>query len=144
MSRSSLRVLVVDDFEAFRRVVASILQKQPELQIICEVSDGLEAVQRAEELQPDLILLDIGLPNLNGIEAANRIRQVAPDSPIIFLTQNKDKYTVRAALNSGARGYVLKTDAGSELLTAVAGVLDGDDFVSSGIKWGDSGENENT
>ena len=104
----------------------------------------MEAVQKAEELQPDLILLDIGLPGLDGLEAANRIRQVAPDSPIIFLTQNKDKYTVRAALNSGARGYVLKTDAGSELLTAVAGVLDGDDFVSSGIKWGDSGENENT
>jgi two-component system nitrate/nitrite response regulator NarL len=104
----------------------------------------LEAVQKAEELQPDLILLDIGLPNLNGLEVANRVRQVAPDSPIIFLTQNNDKTTVRAALNSGARGYVLKTDAGSELLTAVARVLEGDNFVSSGIKWGDSGENENT
>jgi DNA-binding NarL/FixJ family response regulator len=73
-----VRVLVVDDFEAFRRFVASILQKQPELQIICEVSDGLKAVQEAEELQPDLVLLDIGLPKLNGIEAARRICKLSP------------------------------------------------------------------
>jgi DNA-binding NarL/FixJ family response regulator len=140
MTTSSHRVLVVDDFEAFRRVVASILQKQPGLQVICEVSDGLEAVQRAEKLQPDLILLDIGLPTLNGIEAASRIRQVAPSAKIVFLTQNSDKEIVAAALSTGAHGYVLKTDAGRELLTAVARILGGDDFVSSGIKWADSGE----
>ena len=133
MATSSLRVLVVENFEAFRRVVASILQKQPELQIICEVSDGLEAVQRAETLQPDLILLDIGLPNLNGIEAAVRIRQVAPGAKIVFLTQNSDKEIVAAALSTGAHGYVLKKDAGRELLTGVARVLTGNDFVSSGI-----------
>jgi len=142
MARSSLRVLVVDDFEAFRRVVASILQKQPELQIIREVSDGLEAVQRAQELQPDLILLDIGLPNLNGIEAANRIRQVAPGARIVFVTQNSDKEIVAAALSTGAYGYVLKKDAGRELLTGVARVLGGNYFVSSGIERGDSGEAE--
>ena len=144
MATSSLRVLVVDDFEPFRRVVASILQKQPELQIICEVSDGLEAVQRAEKLQPDLILLDIGLPNLNGIEAASHIRQVAPGAKIIFLTQNSDKEIVAAALSTGAHGYVLKKDAGRELLTGLAGVLGGNDFVSSGIERGDSGEAEDT
>jgi DNA-binding NarL/FixJ family response regulator len=110
-----------------------VLQTRLELRVVAEVADGLEAVQKAEELQPDLILLDIGLPGLNGLEAANRIRQVAPDSRIIFLTQNGDKNVVRAALKSGARGYVLKTDAGSELLTAVARVLEGDDFVSSGF-----------
>ena len=70
MPARSIRVLVVDDFEAFRRFVAKVLQRQPELQIICEASDGLEAVQKAEEMQPDLVLLDIGLPNLNGIEAS--------------------------------------------------------------------------
>jgi DNA-binding NarL/FixJ family response regulator len=90
----------------------------------------LEAVQKAQELKPDLILLDIGLPNLNGIEAAKRIRQAASGLRIIFLTQNSDKDVVRAALNTGAQRYVLKVDAGSELLTAVAGVLGGDDFVS--------------
>jgi DNA-binding NarL/FixJ family response regulator len=144
MATSSLRVLVVDDFEAFRRVVASIIQKQPELQIICEASDGLEAVQRAEELQPDLILLDIGLPNLNGIEAASRMRLVAPGARIVFLTQNSDKEIVAAALRTGAHGYVLKEDAGRELLIGVAGVLGGKDFISSGVERGDSGETEDT
>jgi two-component system nitrate/nitrite response regulator NarL len=144
MATSSLRLLVADDFEPFRRVVASILQERPELQIVCEVSDGLKAVQRAEELQPDLILLDIGLPNLNGIEAANRIRQVAPGTKIIFLTQNSDKEIVAAALRTGAHGYVLKKDAGRELLAGVAGVLAGNDFVSSGVEWGDSGETGDT
>ena len=120
-----------------------LLRKHPDLQIICEVSDGLEAVQRAEELQPDLILLDIGLPKLNGIEAANRIRRVAPEAAIIFLTENRNKEIIRAALSTGARGYVLKMDAGRELLPAVAGVLGGDDFVSSGIA-GVADETEST
>jgi DNA-binding NarL/FixJ family response regulator len=133
---------VAEDFELFRRFIRSLLQKWPKFQVICETSDGLEAVQRAEELQPDLILLDIGLPNLNGIEAAKRMRQVAPGTKIIFVTQNSDKDVAQAALSTGAQGYVLKTDAGSELFTAVAGVLGGDNFVSSGIKGGDSGETE--
>jgi DNA-binding NarL/FixJ family response regulator len=109
------RVLVVDDYEPWRRHVCSILQTQPELRVVAEVTDGLEAVQKADELKPDLILLDIGLPNLNGIEAAKRIRQVAPGAKIIFLTQISDKDVVRAALSTGAEGYVLKTDAGKEL-----------------------------
>jgi DNA-binding NarL/FixJ family response regulator len=142
--RSSFRVLIVDDFEPWRQQVCSILQTQPELSVVAEVADGLEAVQKAQELKPDLILLDIGLPNLNGLEAANRIRQVAPGAKIIFLTQNSDRDMVRAALSTGAQGYVLKIDAGSELLPAVAGVLGGDDFVSSGLKGGDSGEAEDT
>jgi DNA-binding NarL/FixJ family response regulator len=90
-----------------------------------------------------LILLDIGLPNLNGIEAAKRIRQAVPSARIIFLTLNRDNEVVRAALSTGAQGYVLKTDAGMELFTAVAGVLGGNNFVSSGIKRIDSGETEN-
>ena len=121
-----------------------MLQTRPELYVVAEVGDGLEAVQRARELQPDLILLDIGLPNLDGLEAANRIRQVAPGAAIIFLTANRDKDMVRAAMGTGARGFVLKTDAGRELLGAVAGILGGDDFVSSGIERYDSSETEDT
>ena len=107
---SIVRVLVVDDYEPWRQQVCSILQIQPELRVVAEAGDGLEAVQKAQELKPDLILLDIGLPNLNGLEAAKQIRQAAPDAQIIFLTQNSDRDVVRAALSTGAQGYVLKTD----------------------------------
>jgi len=110
-----------------------MLQTRPELRVVAEVGDGLEAVQKAEELKPDLILLDIGLPTLNGLQAAKRIRQVAPDAAIIFVTQQRDKDLVQAALSTGARGYVLKTDAGRELLPAVDAVLRGDHFVSPGV-----------
>lgn len=133
MATSPFRVLVVDDFEAFRRVVASILQKRPELQIICEVSDGLEAVQRAEEFQPDLILLDIGLPRLSGIEAARQIRKLVPESKIIFVTQESSPDVVQEVLGLGAYGFVVKTRAESDLLAAVDAVLEGRKFVSSGL-----------
>ena len=109
-------------------------ETRPELRVVAEVGDGLEAVQKAQELKPDLILLDIGLPTLNGLEAADRLGQVAPDARIIFLIQNSDRDVVRAVLRAGARGYVLKADAGSELFSAVEAVIGGDDFVSTGIK----------
>ena len=80
----TFRILLVDDFEPWRSFVASLLRQNPEWQIICEVSDGLEAIQKAKEFQPDLIVLDIGLPKLNGIEAASSIRNVAPESKILF------------------------------------------------------------
>jgi DNA-binding NarL/FixJ family response regulator len=131
MTKSCVRILLVDDFVPWRRRVCAMLQKHRELQVIAEVGDGLEAVQKAGKLKPDLILLDIGLPKLNGLEAASRIREVAPDAAIIFLTENNDKDIAQAALSAGARGYVLKTDAGKELLRAVAGVLAGNVFVSS-------------
>lgn len=101
--------------------------------MICEVSDGLEAVQKAEELKPDLILLDVGLPTLNGIDAAREIRKLAPESKIIFLSQECSAEVVQAALDLGARGYVLKITAASELLAAVEAVLRGDQFVSGGL-----------
>ena len=131
---SSVRILVVDDLEPWRQRICSMLQTRPELRVVAEAGDGLEAVQKAQKLKPDLILLDIGLPTLNGLEAADRIRQVAPDARIIFLTQNSDRDVVRAALRAGARGYVLKADAGTELFSAVEAVIGGDDFVSRGIK----------
>jgi Response regulator containing a CheY-like receiver domain and an HTH DNA-binding domain len=131
---SLIRVLVVDDFEDWRRQVHSLLQARPAWQVIAEASDGSEAVQKAEDLKPDLILLDIGLPKLNGIEAARRIRQRSPSSKIIFLSQNSDLDFVRAAVGTGALGYVLKTDAGRELLPAVDAVLGGKQFFSSSVK----------
>jgi len=95
------------------------------------VSDGLEAVQKAVELKPDLILLDIALPSLNGIEAARRIRTLAPESKIIFLSQESSPDVVQEAFSLGAQGYIVKAKAGSELLDAVDAVISGKKFIGS-------------
>src|SRR5579864_7298355 len=130
-SSAVIRILVVDDFEPFRRFLCETLQARPELQAVGEASDELQAVQKAEELQPDLILLDIGLPKLNGIEAAHRISELVPSATILFISQNNDTDLVAAALSNGAKGYVLKQNANRELLPAVETVLQGDHFVSA-------------
>jgi CheY-like chemotaxis protein len=111
-----------------------LFQARPRWQVIAEAADGPEAVQKAEELKPDLIVLDIGLPKLNGIEAARRIRRVSPSTKIVFLSQNNDPDVVRVALSTGALGYVQKTDVRSDLLPAIEAVLQGRQFVSSSIK----------
>jgi two-component system nitrate/nitrite response regulator NarL len=126
-----VRVLVVDDFEPWRRFVCSTLEKAPDLLVICEVSNGLEAVQKAEELKPDLILLDIGLPTLNGLEAARRIRKLVSGCKILFLSQESSADVLQKALSLGALGYVLKARAGTELLVAVDAFRQGRKFVSS-------------
>jgi DNA-binding NarL/FixJ family response regulator len=123
---------MVDDHEPFRQFVCSMLGKKSEWQVVAEASDGLQAVHKAEALQPDLILLDIGLPKLNGIEAARRIRKLAPDSKILFLSQEFSAEIVQDALSVGARGYVFKAHAGSQLLAAVDAVLQGKQLVSAG------------
>jgi len=125
-----VRVLVVEDFEPFRRFILATLASMPDLQVIGEVSDGLEAVQKSAELQPDLVLLDIGLPSLNGIEAARQIRKLDPEPKIIFLSQESSSDVVQEALSLGAQGYVVKAMAASKLLTAVEAVLQGETFVS--------------
>jgi DNA-binding NarL/FixJ family response regulator len=126
---SLVRALLVDDFEAFRSFIRTTLQGT-QLQIIAEVSDGLEAVQKAEELQPDLILLDIGLPTLNGIEAARRIRKRAPRSKILFLSQESSADVIEEALKYGV-GYVIKTHAGSDLLATIEATRAAGHFVST-------------
>jgi DNA-binding NarL/FixJ family response regulator len=127
----SVRVLVAEDFAPFRRIICSMLGKSPGLQVISEVSDGLEAVQKAEELQPNLVLLDVGLPMLNGLEAARRIRKLSPESKILFVSQESSVDVVQEALRIGALGYVVKTHVGSELLAAVEVVRQGRQFLSS-------------
>jgi DNA-binding NarL/FixJ family response regulator len=134
-----IRVLVVEDFEPYRQFIASKLEGRRDLQVIGEASDGLEAAQKAEELKPDLILLDIGLPRLNGIEASHRISTVVPGAKILFVTQNNDADVVRALLGNGVSGYVLKVDANTELLPAVDAVLQGEQFVSASLNYGEGG-----
>ena len=131
MQTPSVRVLVADDFAPWRKLLHSILQEKPELRVICEVSDGLEAVTNARELQPDLILLDIGLPSLSGIEAAKQIRTIAPNAKILFVSENYSMDIARSTLNAGGCGYVIKSDAGSELLAAIEAVFLGRQFVSA-------------
>lgn len=126
-------MLVVDDFVPWRRLASSTLQKNPKLQVIGEASDGLEAVQKAQELQPDLVLLDIGIPKLNGIEAARRIRKLSSASKILFLSENRSADIAEEALSTGADGYVVKTDAARELMPAVNAVLGGKHFVSASL-----------
>ena len=124
-----VRVLVVDDYEPFRRFVCLTVGVRQDLQVIGEASDGLEAVQKAKELQPDLIMLDIGLPKLNGIEAARLIRKLSGESIILFVTQESSADMVEEAFGLGALGYVVKAHAGSELLAAVEAVCQGKCFV---------------
>jgi DNA-binding NarL/FixJ family response regulator len=110
-----------------------MLEARPELQVVGEASDGLEAVQKAKELQPDLICLDIGMPTLNGIEAAHRISRLVPAAKILFISQDSDAEVVAEAFNNGAKGYVFKLDAVRELLLAVESVLRGQRFISAGV-----------
>jgi len=101
------------------------------LQVVSEASDGIEAVQEALELKPDLIIMDIGLPSLNGIEAARQILKLIPNSKIIFVSQESSDDIVQAAMDLGASGYVVKTKAGSDLAVAVETVISGEKFVST-------------
>jgi DNA-binding NarL/FixJ family response regulator len=128
-----MRVLVVEDFAPFWQFIRSTLAERPDVEVVGEVADGLEAVRKAELLEPDMVLLDIGLPTLNGIEAARQIRKLVPESKIIFVSQESSAEVVHEALNLGAWGYVLKTRAAIDLLTAVDAVLEGRHFLSLGL-----------
>ena len=130
MESSAVSVLVVEDFEPFRQLIRAILATDPRFQIVAEVSDGLDAVQKASDLKPDLILLDIGLPLLNGFDAARLIRKLAPDSEIVFVTQESTADVAEEALNLGAFGYVLKIRVSRDLMIAANSALEGKQFVS--------------
>lgn len=116
-------ILLVDDFAEWRNEVRSLLRTCPEWNIAGEASNGQEAIQKATEMQPDIILLDIGLPSQNGIEAARVIHLKCPKSKILFVTQEGDGDVRDAAMQVGAAGYVLKTDARAELLDAITKAL---------------------
>jgi CheY-like chemotaxis protein len=128
-----LKVLLVDDYEPFRRFVRSMLETSADLQIVGEASDGLEAVQKAEELHPDVILLDIGLPTLNGLEVARRIHRFAPEIRIIFISQESSAEIAQEALSTGAYGYIFKAHTASNLFSALDAVSQGRRFIGSGL-----------
>jgi CheY-like chemotaxis protein len=132
-NQSFVRIFVVDDFAEWRHYIPEKLREDRSFEVVGVAADGLDAVLKAEEMQPDLILLDIGLPKPDGIEAAREIRKVAPDAKIIFLGQENDSDLARAALGISPRGYVVKSDAGSELLPAVHTVMIGKRFGSRSL-----------
>lgn len=128
-----MRILVADDFPPWRPFVCSIL-REAGWQVVGQASDGLEAIQKAQKLQPDVILLDIELPKLNGIEAARQILKLATKSKILFLSVSDSVEIVTEALRTGASGYVVKYDAAGELAKAVEAVVQGKWFVSSRLR----------
>ena len=123
----------MDDFTPWRQFFCSILRKTG-IQVIGEASDGFEGVQKAKEQQPDLILLDIGLPSLSGIEVGKEVRNLAPRAKILFVSQETSPDLVREALSLGALGYVHKSDTGTELLFAIEAVLAGERYLSNSLK----------
>ena len=119
----SVRILIADDFEAWRLAVRTLLQNRTDWQIVSEARDGLEVVQKASKLRPDVVLLDIGMPGLNGIAAAAQIRLLSPNSKIIFVTANSDSDVIHEAQIAGLDGYVLKFQSGNELIAAIEKAL---------------------
>jgi len=132
--KSLLRLLVVEDHKPFRRLLCELLQQRPDVLIVGEAADGLEAVRQAEALRPDLVMLDIGLPSLNGIEAAVRIRAAVPETKLIFVTVESSFEIVEQALSSGAHGYVYKARAHRDLLPVLDAIVRGGRFVCGGLE----------
>jgi DNA-binding NarL/FixJ family response regulator len=128
------RILLVEDFEPFRRFVRLALQSRAEFEVVGEAVDGLDAVQRAKDLQPDLILLDIGLPKLNGMAAAEQIRIFAPDAKLLFVSMETSSAIVEEAFRLGAQGYITKVRAQADLIPGIDAVLAGKRFVSSDLE----------
>jgi DNA-binding NarL/FixJ family response regulator len=127
---ASIRIFVVDDSERWRLAICSMLHEYKDLEVVCEGSDGLEAVEKSATLQPDLVLLDISLPALNGLEAARQIRKVSPNSRILFVTSHNDPDLVQEAFRIGVLGFVLKSDAASDLFPAVSAVMRDQRFIT--------------
>ncbi len=114
-----LRILIADDHEVARGGVRALIEAHPGWEVCAEAKDGREAVERAADTNPDLVVLDIGMPNLNGLEAARQILAASPETPILILTMHDSDNTVSEVLRAGARGYVLKSDAGKDLVAAI-------------------------
>jgi DNA-binding NarL/FixJ family response regulator len=118
----TVRILVVDDHPVVRQGLRTLLSSRPGWEIIDEAEDGIEALEKADRLQPDVVLLDVSMPRMDGLEACRRIRQVVPKSEILFVTQHDSPQMMREALGAGARGYVVKSNAARDLLAALDAV----------------------
>lgn len=127
------KILLVDDHEIVRNGLKSLLRMRPLWQIVGEAGDGNEAIRKTEELKPDVVVMDITLPNLSGIDAARRILANHPDIGVIFFTMHTSEQMVEEALRTGAHGFVLKSDAGKDLAAAIESIPSGKVFISPGL-----------
>jgi DNA-binding NarL/FixJ family response regulator len=128
------RILVVDDYKPWRHKICSLLEAKPEFRIVAECWNGVDAVERAGELKPNLITMDIGIPRLNGLEAAVRVAEVSPSSKVLFISEIAEPEVVSAAIDAGASGYLHKMRVGTELLPAVSAIIRGGCFFSPHIE----------
>jgi DNA-binding NarL/FixJ family response regulator len=131
---STHRVLVVEDHGPFRRVICELLRQRTDVLVVGEAADGLDAVRQAEALRPDIVVLDIGLPTLNGIEVADRVRAVVPDAKLMFVTIESSSEVVEQAFRRGAHGYVYKPRAHRDVLPVLDAIIRGGRFVSGGLE----------
>jgi DNA-binding NarL/FixJ family response regulator len=126
----SIRVVIVDDHALFRRGLDLVLSEEPDIKVVGEAADGIEAVHRAEEMTPDVVVMDVRMPRSTGIEAARRIRERLPDTKVIMLTVSDDEEDLYAAVKAGASGYLLKEISIEELADAVRAVARGHSLIS--------------
>jgi len=128
-----IRVLLADDHHLFREGVANILSSQPDLEVVGEASDGLEVLVKARKLKPDLILMDIGMPGCDGVEATQRIKQELPDTVIVILTVRDEDEKLFEAIQCGAQGYLLKSIRSQELVSMIRGAVHGEAAITPAL-----------
>jgi RNA polymerase sigma factor (sigma-70 family) len=129
----SIRVLLADDHKLIRAGLRLVIDQQPDLSVVGEADDGRQAVELAKSLKPDVVVMDIGMPNLNGIEAARQIREIRPDAAVVMLSMHSDEGYVLRALGAGARAYLLKDSATTDLVQAIRAVAEGKSFFSPAV-----------
>lgn len=130
---AAFRILIADDHEVVRKGLVALLQQQPDWQVCGEATDGREAVDKAQQLQPDVVILDIGMPSLNGLEATRQILKTNPLARILILTLHDSDQVVRDVLNAGARGFLLKSDAARDLVAAVEALRRDKTYLTSKV-----------
>jgi DNA-binding NarL/FixJ family response regulator len=133
VEKKKIRILLADDHNIMRRGLRLLLERQPGFEVVSEAADGRQAVERAEAAKPDIVILDIAMPNLSGIEAAQRIGALLPQAAIIILSMHSDEGYVLRALKAGAKGYLLKDSAEDDLIEAIKAVGSGKAFFSPEI-----------